>query len=225
LSGNSQKWNKSFRVGNFAWLLHFQSAIKESSPFAAFVSGGRNPLVETESEKESVMRKLVLGLVVCCSLFIVSAASADTIPYSLSGSGWSSSGTFIGSPTAPGTWTVTGASGTFNGTNITGVCPQGTCNSAFVYDNLYFWPGPPNVDNSGIVVTLANGDWVNFCYDPPNCALPGGYAALNYNPNSGYTYFNADTVNFGQPVPEPGTLALLGTSLLGLAGVVRRRIF
>lgn len=171
------------------------------------------------------MRKLILiAVVTVCALVLASAANADTMPFALSGSGWSTSGAFVGSPTAPGTWTVTGASGSFNGSSITGVCPLGTCGSAFYYDNLYFWPGPPNVDNAGIVVTLANGDWVNFCYDQPNCALPGGYAALEFVPGVGTTTFDATSLSFGQPVPEPGTLALFGTTVLGVAGVLRRRL-
>ena len=171
------------------------------------------------------MKKLVLTVVLAvCALVLVSVASADTMTFALSGSGWSASGTFQGNPTAPGTWLVTGAAGQFNGTAITGACPLGTCNSVFYYNNNYYWPGPPNVDNAGIVVTLQNGDWLNLCYDVPNCALPGAYAALRIVPNVGTTTFNADTVNFGQPVPEPGTLALFGTTVLVLAGAVRRRL-
>jgi hypothetical protein len=172
------------------------------------------------------MRKsLVVMLVVLCALVFVSAASADTMTFALSGTGWSSSGTFIGSPTAPGTWLVTAASGTFNAVTITGVWPTSNSGNIFYFNNNYYWPGPPNVDNAGIVVTLQNGDLVNFCYDAPNCAQPGGYAALLWDPTTGTTFLDANSVSFGQPIPEPGTLALLGMSVLGLAGIMRRRMF
>lgn len=170
------------------------------------------------------MRKLLLGAVVVCALVFVSAASADEAAFMLSGSGWSSTGTFDGSKTAPGTWLITDASGQFNGIVITGVWPTSNSGNIFNFNNLYYWPGPPNVDNLGIVVTLQDGGLVNFCYDAPNCALPGEYAALLWEPSVGVTTFNADQVSFGQPVPEPGTLALLGTSVLGVAGWLRRRI-
>lgn len=171
------------------------------------------------------MRKLLsCAVVVMCFFVLVSAASADDMTFSLAGSGFTSSGTFIGSPTAPGTWHVYDASGTFNGVVITGVWPTSNNGNIFYFNNLYYWPGPPNVDNAGIVVTLQNGDLVNFCYDVPNCAQPAGYAALLWAPTTGVTTFDATSVSFGQPVPEPGALALLGTSVLGLAGILRRRV-
>lgn len=171
------------------------------------------------------MRKLLLSAVVgTCFLVLVSAACADSMTFSLAGSGWASSGTFMGSPTAPGTWLVTSASGTFNSTAITGVWPTSNSGNIFYFDNDYYWPGPPNVDNAGIVVTLQNGDLVNFCYDAPNCAQPGGYAALLWVPGIGTTFLDATSVSFGQPMPEPGTLIMLGTGVLGLAGTLRRRL-
>jgi hypothetical protein len=171
------------------------------------------------------MRKLILGAVVLCAIFFVGTANADQAAFALSGTGWSSSGMFYGSPTTPGTWLITAASGQFDGIGITGVWPTSNYGNIFIFNNLYYWPGPPNVDNLGIVVTLQDGGLVNFCYDVPNCALPGAYAALLWEPNTGVTYLNADSVYFGRPVPEPGTLVLLGTSVLGLFGSMRRRFF
>jgi hypothetical protein len=81
------------------------------------------------------------------------------------------------------------------------VWPTSNSGNIFNFNNNYYWPGPPN------------------------CAQRGGYAALLWDPIMGTTFLDANSVSFGQPVPEPGTLALLGTSVLGLAGILRRRIF
>ena len=169
------------------------------------------------------MRKLLLSaVVVCCALIFVSAASADTMSFSLSGSGWSTSGTFVGSPTAPGTWLVSGASGSFDGTAITGVWPTSNNGNIFSFNNLHYWPAPV-FDIYGVVLTLANGDLVNLCYDTGCAGAAGTYTAITWDPNACIGFLNADTVAFGQPTPEPGTLALLGTSMLGLVGVVDRK--
>jgi hypothetical protein len=168
------------------------------------------------------MRKLVLSaVVVFCAVFFVSAACADEMSFSLSGSGLSTSGMFYGSPTSPGTWLVTGATGTFNGVAITGVCPLGACTS-YNYNNNYYWPAPV-MDYAGIVLTLADGNWVNLCYGTGCWGGWSGYTAISGI--SSYTFLPADDVAFGQPTPEPGTLALLGSSVLGIAGMLRRRIF
>lgn len=170
------------------------------------------------------MRKLLLGIVVVCVIFFVSIASADEAAFMLSGNGFSTMGTFYGPQTAPGTWLITNASGQFNGITITGVWPTSNNGNIFAFNNLYYWPAP-NLDVYGIVVTLQDGGLVNFCYDAPNCALPGEYAALLWEPNTGVTTFNADSVYFQKPIPEPATLALVGTGVLGLFGSMRRRFF
>ena len=173
------------------------------------------------------MRKVVAcaALVFSC-LILVDSAAADSIPFSMSGSNptsWSTSGVFAAAPAGAGVWTVTGATGTFNGVSITGVWPTSNSGNTFLFNNKYYWPGPV-FDIYGVVITLADGDLVNFCYDTGCGGASATYTAIQWDPSSGYTFYNASTSSFSIPVPEASTLTLIGSGLLGLVGRMRRRV-
>lgn len=168
------------------------------------------------------MKKWMISAILLCFAFATSGvAMADLISFQLSGQGLDASGTFYAQPTGPGQFLVSDAGGTFNGVNIVGVWPESNSGNIFVFNNLFYSPGPA-VDALGIVFLLNDGNLVNLCYDT-GCAGSGGtYTAILFDSQSGnYTNFNADVAQFGE-VPEPSTLMLVGSGLLGLASVVRR---
>ncbi len=141
--------------------------------------------------------------------------------YGLPGTPFSGSGQFDARTTnTAGEFRVIGVTGTTDGMAITGLVPRGVYQSN---DNLLFYTNgasSASVDYNGISYRLADGFdaniFLNNLDSPPQdqelIFLSGENAPITITPAS------------LSAVPEPSTLALLGTGALGLFGTLRRKL-
>ncbi len=139
-------------------------------------------------------------------------------------------------PTVAGAFDLTSGSGTWNGEAITLYLPSATAGT-FQTAN-FTTPGAPSYEYDNVVYTSGNNGLALDEY-----GLLFSSATDNYNPfiqGTGYVYTDNETdYGFNAPLytltltdlgptptsttPEPTSIALLGTGLLGTAGVLRRR--
>jgi hypothetical protein len=180
------------------------------------------------------MRRVVL--LALLALALPTAALADTIDYANLGSVGSGTAIISGSATAGSTYSLTSqlvmvkdettnvtTSGALGWVNVTtgtlSACPAGLC----------FTGGTLTVTSAG-GATLFQGTFTNGVVTV-NPLSPGILSVTAFLGTAGGTaqfVFNVGQTGIvsGDTVvtPEPGTLGLLGTGLVGLAGIVRRKL-
>ena len=169
---------------------------------------------------------------------LVSVSDADTpFIYNLHGHASISTGPALGYNAAGGSVVALYSAG--SGTEITvdsascvggahpGVCLLGSLNSNGTY--------VATKGGTGSFQALFQVDYVSpyitHLFGDPNLWMPIGSDSFNTSHNNfkngGKTdaaSLSGGNITFQTPVPEPGTLGMVGTGILGLAGVLRRKL-
>jgi hypothetical protein len=158
------------------------------------------------------------------TLFNFSFTGNDSVSGS-PGTPFSGSGQFdaIDTSTA-GKLKIIGVTGMTDDLSISSIIAKG--GYGFNDNFLFFTSGDAmaSLDNSGVSYQLSNGVDVNLFYGVPGqyqqslFGFPGELVSEDQTANVTITPVGAVS-----PTPEPGTMMLLGTGMLGVVGFARRR--
>jgi hypothetical protein len=188
------------------------------------------------------LSKSLLTIAALAIAFAPAVAHADTFTWSFASADVSASGILTATPFgSPGDYVITGGTGTLSVTGYATLAvsilpcadPVATCTlqnsdgagANLTYDNLFYPSNSPGseLDGNGIVLTPGPSGVAGTglgIWDGPSQEffgyVPGGYENLT-------TPFTATLVPAPSAAPEPGSLVLLGTGLVGLATTLKRR--
>ena len=160
------------------------------------------------------MNKFVFAALLLVSFASCSVAKAASFNFTFSGSGLNASGTLTTTNTpVGGFYTVTGLSGTQNGFAMS-LLNAG----AFASNDNLFSPNSPYFDFSGLSYVASGVDYNLFNNGVGSIRVCT--SCIGYSTDGRAVTFSATPA---AATPEPGSLFLLGSGLLGGIPVIRRR--
>lgn len=129
--------------------------------------------------------------------------------------------------TVPGVYLVTDANGRYlgpapNGILFDGVFDASQSGNIFAFDNLLYYPASPQYLSSGGIVFDVNNDH-NIANGTNLYWENGEYWNLTWTADGGYNQQLVRDLSIMPRTPEPNTLLTLGSGILGLAGLARKR--